>query len=186
MRERPVSVTLFGILNIGYGLFGLFGPLLSRADAKLQEAFTDLGTSAAGGLVNSISAFMDALYHNPLYIVWNQITVPLNFMASLLMVAAGVGLLLLKNWARLTSIGLGVYKTILAILNGAVFCLALREILAKTTQGGGALVVIILILAGLVEAVLTLVYPILLLYFMARPKMVQAFQREPVSPPNHE
>ena len=97
-------------------------------------------------------------------------------LGGLLLVAAGVGLLLLKNWARLASIGCGIYKIAFAMLNLAVLCLALREILAKALQGAGAVVLVILGLAGFVGAILTLAYPVLLIWFLTRPKAVLAFQ----------
>ena len=175
MRERPVSVTLFGILNIGIGLLGLGGALLSTL-------FEGLGAAAASPSVNSISAFMDTLNHNPVYILWNRITVPLNAAAGLLLVAAGVGLLLLKNWARLASIGYGIYKIVFAILNVPVLGLALRQILARTMEEAGTPLIVILTLIGLVATVLTLVYPVLLIYFLTRPRAVLAFQPEPASP----
>ncbi|MGD0410961.1 MAG: hypothetical protein ABSC18_04600 [Verrucomicrobiota bacterium] len=169
MRERPMSVTILGMLNIGLGLLGLAGMLLSTM-------FEGLGAPAAGPSFNSVLAFMDTLYHNPVYMIWNRITFPLNAAASLLLVAAGVGLLLLKNWARLASIGCGIYKIAFAMLNLAVLCLALREILAKALQGAGAVVLVILGLAGFVGAILTLAYPVLLIWFLTRPKAVLAFQ----------
>ena len=171
MRERPVSVTIFGILNIGFGLLALGGVLLS----KISE---DLGASAANPSVNSFFGFLDALNHNHLYVLWNAITVPLNLAAGLVMVAAGVGLLLLKNWARLVSIGCGIYKIIFVILNCAVFFLALREILANAIQGAGMPVIVLLVIVGLAAAVLTLIYPALLLYFLTRPKVILAFQAD--------
>ena len=175
MRERPMSVTIFGMLNIGLGLLGLGGMLLSTN-------FEGFGASAASPSFNSVFAFMDTLNHNPGYMLWNTITVPLNATASLLLVAAGVGLLLLKNWARLASIGCGIYKIAFVILNIVVLGLALREILAKSMQVAGAFVMVILALAAFVGTLLTLAYPLLLIYFLTRPKIIQAFQPAP-SPP---
>ena len=175
MRERPVSVTLFGILNIGLGLLGLGSALLSKL-------FEGIGAPADSSSVGSLFAFLDTLYHNPVYVLWNQITVPLNLAASLAMVAAGIGLLLLKNWARLTSIGCGIYKTIFVISNGVVFYVALRDILTQAAAQTAGFVLVILLLVGLAAAALSLAYPLLLIYFMTRPKVVLAFQPESPSP----
>jgi hypothetical protein len=142
-----------------------------------------LSAPAAGPSFNSVLAFMDALNHNAAYVIWNKTMVPLNAAASLLLVAAGVGLLLLKNWARLASIGFGIYKIAFVMLNMAVLCLALRDILAKSMQGAGTVVIAMLGLAGFVGAILTLAYPVLLIYFLTRPKAVQAFQPAPTAPP---
>ena len=173
MRERPVSVMIFGILNIGFGLLGM-------AEAVLSKLFEGFGSSAASSTVNSVVAFLATLQNDPVYVVWNQITQPLNFAVGAVLLAAGVGLLLLKNWARLTSISYGIYKIVFVVLNGAVLFLALHHILAKSVESGFA--VGILVVAGLVGAILTLIYPALLIFFMTRPKVVLAFQPEPPPP----
>jgi len=160
---------------MGFGLLGM-------AVALLSKSFEDFGAPANSPSVNSIFAFLGALYHHRVYVLWNTITVPLNFAAGLALVAAGAGLLLLKNWARFTSIGCGVYKIVFVVLNSVVFYLALRDILAKSMQEAGGLVIILLVMAGLAGAILSLAYPVLLLYFMTRPKVVLAFQPEPGSP----
>jgi hypothetical protein len=172
MRERPVSVMIFGILNVGIGLLGL-------AELLLSKMFEGLGAPASGPSVNNIAAFLEALNQNPGYIVWNRITLPLNAAAGLLLVAAGIGLLLLKNWARLASIGLGIYKISFVILNIAVLCVALRDILAKAMT---PVLLVVLILVGLAGTLITLAYPVLLIFFMTRRKVVLAFEPEPAPP----
>jgi hypothetical protein len=179
MRERPMSDTIFGMLNTGFGLLGLIGVLLSNTMSGMLEG---PGAAAAGSPLGSISAFIADLYHSPAYVLWNRITVPLNFAASLLMVAAGVGLLLLKNWARLASIGCGIYKILFVLLNIAVLCRGLREIGANVMDAAGPVGIVILAMISLVATLFSLAYPVLLLYFLTRPKAVQAFQPEPPSP----
>jgi hypothetical protein len=97
----------------------------------------------------------------------------LGAVAGLVLVAAGIGLLLSKNWARLTSIGYGVYGVLLAVANAVVMLNA-----ASHQQG---MTKIIFLISGLFGAVLGLIYPVLLLIFMTRPKVVAAFQ--PAQPP---
>ena len=126
-------------------------------------------------------AFIKTLYDNPGYVLWNKFTLPLNVTACLLMVAAGVGLLLSKNWARRAAIGCGIYKILFVFLNIAVFCsLGLRELAGSVMEMAGPVGIVIAAVAGLVAILLTLAYPVLLLYFLTRPKIVRAFQ--PASP----
>jgi len=179
MRDRPVSVTIFGILNIGYGVFGMAGVLLSSLLSGMLEG---PGAAARGSQVNFISAFVSTLFHSPAYVLWNKITRPLDFAVFLLMVAAGAGLFLLKNWARRFSIGCAIYKILFAILNFAVFCRGVEQIAGRAIEAaGGAFVLIILGIIGLAATLLALVYPVLLLYFLTRPKVLQAFQPEPTA-----
>jgi hypothetical protein len=167
MRERPFSVTLIGILNIGFGLLGLGGVLLS----KMFEG------------LDSVSTLVVTLSHHPGYLLWNKITLPLNIASCLLLVAAGAGLLLLKNWARLASIGWGIYKVLFTFLNTVVLCcLGLREVAAQAMEVAGAVGIAILGVFGLVATVLALAYPVLLIYFLTRPKAARAFQPELASP----
>jgi len=57
MRERPVTITIFGILNIGFGLLGLGWALLS----KLLEGF-DLtrGGASLSPYFSTMAAIWDA------------------------------------------------------------------------------------------------------------------------------
>ena len=93
MRERPVSVTIFGILNIGFGLLGLVGLLT-------QNLFESFATQAPNPSLSSIMAFLDEMNKNPTFILWRNISVPLEGLASLVLLVSGIGLILLKNWAR--------------------------------------------------------------------------------------
>jgi hypothetical protein len=94
------------------------------------------------------------------------------------LVAAGIGLLLLKNWSRLLSIGYAVYRIILSFLESAVMFGVFRRALAgfpQVSQGAFAIAAGAAIIGG----VFTLAYPVLLLYFLRRPKVVRAFQIGP-------
>jgi hypothetical protein len=172
MRARPISVTIFGILNIGFGFLGM-------ADVLLSRLFENFGSSAANPQVNSLVAFFGALQNDPAYILWNKITEPLDFVVGAALLVSGIGLLLLKNWARLTSVGFAVYKGAFVVLNALVLVAALRHILAKSFANSGPGLIILLVAVGVFAAILTLAYPALLLFFLTRPKMVQAFQPEP-------
>ena len=176
MRERPVSVMIFGILNIGFGFLGMLEVILTRL-------FENLGSSAASPQVNSLIAFFGALQEDQAYIWWNRITEPLDFVVSAALLATGVGLLLLKNWARLSSVSYAVYKGIYVVFDAIVLVVALRHIMAKSLANSGPGVILLLVAAGVVGAILMLAYPAVLLFFMTRPKVVLAFQPEATSAP---
>lgn len=182
MRERPISITIFGILNVGIGLLGLGGLLLST----MFESPDFLSISPSVPSVNSFLSSMLALWNtistDATFVVWRRITVPLDAAASLTLVAGGIGLLLLRNWARLVSIGYAIYKVIFALLDVAVLMAVLHRVLAKAPQADTGAPIALLVWAAAIETVLTLVYPVLLIYFLTRPKAVLAFQPEPASP----
>jgi hypothetical protein len=176
MRERPVSVTIFGILNIGFGLLGVAGLFLST----LFEGFT---APAAGASSNSLfgtwTGLWNAISSDAAYVGWHRITVPLDAACTLALVAAGVGLLLLKNWARLLSLGCAIYEILVAFLDCAVMFVAARRVPAVSPQAGQSAYLAIAV-GSVILCVFALAYPILLLYFLTRPKAVQAFR--PASP----
>jgi len=95
---------------------------------------------------------------------------------QLALLAAGIGLLLLKNWARLGSIAYAIYKMIFVVANLIVLYTALGAMLQKALQNAPAVVVGIAAVSSAVGVVISLAYPGLLIFFMTRPKIVSAFQ----------
>ncbi len=130
MRERPVSVTIFGILNIGFGLLGL-GSLLLSTLFDVEGFGSTAFSPALNSYISSMLALWDAISADTVFVVWRRLTVPLDFAASLTLVAAGIGLLLLRNWSRLVSIGYAIYRIIFAFLDVAVLFVVLRRVLAN-------------------------------------------------------
>jgi hypothetical protein len=172
MRERPVSVTIFGILNIGFGLLGLAGLLT-------QSLFTSFATQAPNPSLSSVMAFLDEMNKNPTFILWRNISVPLEGVASLALLVAGIGLMLLKNWARVASVSYGVYKIVFDLANIVILYLALGDILQKALKNFPAAAIPIAAVLALVGVLLTMTYPALLIFFLTRRKNVAAFQPAP-------
>jgi hypothetical protein len=162
MQERPISVTIFGILNIGFALFGLFGLLVSKA-------FLSQASNMPG---NSI---MTRLNSDPMYAGWMKIATPIGGVVSVILLAAGIGLLMMKNWARIASIGYGIYGIIGAGIGGMIMFKVFLPLLGQNSGGPQGIVVIITIVASIIGVVIGAAYPILLIIFMTRPKIVAAF-----------
>jgi len=147
MKQRPMSVTIFGILNIGFGLldvlvtlFSLFVlPRMNMANNPILKQTHDT--------------------------VWTRITMPLDGIAAVVLLAAGVGLLLLQNWARIASIGYGSYAILVTVAGTIVT-------LMGDTSG-------IMKIGSLIGCVVSLVYPVLLIIFMKRSNVVAAFKPAP-------
>jgi hypothetical protein len=144
IKQRPMSVTIFGILNIGFGLLDLLVTLFSL--------FILPRLSIAN------NPMLSQMHDN----LWTKISTPLDGIASLALLAAGVGLLMLMNWARNLSFVYGIYGILVTLIG-----------LVVTLCGDGSVMTKILSFFG---AVVSLVYPILLLIFMTRPKVVEAFK----------
>jgi uncharacterized protein with PQ loop repeat len=162
MQQRPISVTIFGILNIGFAVFGLLGMLLSMAVLSRTNV--------------AVNPILKELYDNPGYIAWMKISMPLGGIASVVLLAAGVGLLLLQNWARIVSIGYGVYAILGGIVSGLVMLNVFASILRHNAGGPSGIMVMFTLLGSIIGMVLGLAYPILLILFMTRPKVVAALK----------
>jgi len=174
MRERPVPVTIFGILNIGFGALGLLSLLMQNGEESFATKFSIPWLNRVLGLLND-------MYHDPTYILWRDISVPLRALAGVALLAAGIGLLRMKNWARLASIVYAVYEIIFVFANLLVMVLVLGGPVRESLRSDPALLVIlgvVLLVAGLL---VSLAYPALLIFFMTRPKILPAFA--PPSPP---
>ena len=147
MQQRPISVTIFGILNIGFGLLDLLFTLFSMFVLPTMN------------LANN--SILKQTHDN----AWARITTPLDGLAAVVLLAAGVGLLLSRNWARIFSIGYGGYAILICTV-GTIM----------TLMGGGSWIMMILSLIG---SICTLAYPILLIIFMMRPNVVAALKPAP-------
>jgi hypothetical protein len=167
MQERPMSVTIFGILNICFGLLGVVGLLFSSV---LMSAKT------AGG-----NPMLKQMFENPSYIAWMKISIPLGGLCSIALLTGGIGLLFLQNWARLLSIAYGIVAILSGLIGGAVMLNVAMSMLAHGSQGASGLAMIITLVSTFFGMVIGLVYPVLLIIFMTRRKVVAAFGPPPVA-----
>ena len=165
-------MTVFGILNIGFSIFGLFGIVATIA------------LFAAAASANNPA--IEMMRESPAFTAWMKISIPLGLLGSFVLLAAGVGLLLLKEWARKLSIGYAIYTIVFGLVGIVVtFLFVTRPMLERASQAegpeaagavGGAI-------GGSVGGCFGLIYPILLLIFMLRPKVAAAFRSVGVAPP---
>src|SRR6266516_4793284 len=158
--QRPASVTAFGILNIVFGVFGVFGLLGTMALFSFTYAST-----------NPVVKIMQ---QNPAYTTWLKLTIPLGLLSCGVLLAAVIGLLRLKGWARKLSIVYGIYAIVFGIVGIVInFIFLLQPLLeqAAQKQGPEAAAAIGGAVGGTVGGCFGLIYPILLLVFMTRTKV---------------
>ena len=169
--QRPVSVTVFGILNIvfaGLGVFAMIGTI---------ALFSLPGTSN-----NPVVRIMR---ESPAYAAWLKLTIPLGLLTCVALLVAGFGLLRLKSWARKLSIGYAIYAIAFGILGIVVnFIFLFGPLLeeAHRRHGPEAAGAIGGAVGGTIGGCFGLIYPILLLIFMTRPNVVAAFHPSAAPP----
>ena len=163
--KRPTAVTTFGILNIVFAAFGIFGVIGSAMMFAL-----------AGNPSNN--PVIQIIHDNPTYAAWMKLSIPLGLATSAVLLAAGIGLLLLKPWARLLSIGYAVYAIVMVITSTVINYLFLVQPMMQQAHGksgpeaaaaiGGAI-------GGTLGGCFGVLYPVALLIFMLLPKVAAAF-----------
>ena len=167
MRQRPVSILIFGILNIGYGLFSLGMVLLNLASSHL---------SPKG---NPVAAAMKS---DPTMATWTSLSTPLSVALGLALMAFGIGLLLLKNWARLGSIVWSVIDIVFVVVGSMVVWPVMQRAMDQIPNVPHGMVEGFLMFGMVLGVVLGLAYPAVLFFFMTRSNVIDACQPEQPQP----
>jgi hypothetical protein len=168
--QRPVSVTLFGILNFVFAAFGVVGLIASFA---LFSVPTD-----------SANSVIKLMHEGPAYATWLKICIPLGLLGCAALLATGIGLLGLKPWARNLTMAYAIYAIIFCLTAMTVNLLLMAQPMFESVprqQELEAAAAIAGPISGTLGSFLWLVYPVLLLAFMLRPKVAAAF-RPPLPP----
>ena len=161
---------MIGILNIVFGVLGILILPISMMSSMMP---LDEQLAAENPVWKQMAE--DSAYQTVMLVDRG-----LGAIASIMLVIAGMGLCQFKPYGRTLSIGYGVYCislnvcgmfiNYLYVLPGLMRDLDSTHSLAVETNAETALYAM-----GL-GSCLGFVYPVLLLYFMYRPKMVEAFE----------
>jgi hypothetical protein len=170
MPQRPISVTVFGILNIGYALYKFFGLLMMIVIMRMN--------------LPGISA-LAAMRSDPAYQAWIHFSVVAGIVLGVVLIASGIGLLFLQNWARIVAVIYSVLD-IIVVVAGALFSpRVMPQAVMSQAHGAQAAVFELSAKIGMVIGVgIGLVYPVLLLIFMTRPKIIEAFKSPQLQEPH--
>jgi hypothetical protein len=171
---RPARVTVFGVMNLVFALFGLCG-------AGMSVPLLTLPADSQSG---------DPLYApflaHPWYLAYTKASIVFGGVLILLLAASGVGLLLMKGWGRRVAV---MYAAAAIVLNGVgllldvtVYMPALLEHTRTMAEGPVRTGIEIGARASLVlTAIGGVGYPVVLLICATRRKFVEAFS--PPAPP---
>jgi hypothetical protein len=175
---RPTSVTVFAILNILYGLLyfcsGVFGIVSSVAmlvAIQAESEFADLMGPNAG------------MFTDPLFFGYSIVMQGIGIVLGMLAFVSAIGLLMMRHWARrlttvfaislLVMFGIGIISQVVMYASGFNPLASLDQFPGLNTD----LIMIVSIVGGIIfNAVFTVLYPILMMYFLRRPHVVEAFR----------
>lgn len=171
--QRPTSVTVFGFINIAFGLLGIVGQMFTMYFSARANA----------GEVNYLS-FEGT---------WADVSQVVNFLATFVLLATGFGLLAMKPWARKLSVGYAVVVILMTIIDTCYFLVLmfpeLRGQLDELNGGSSNAMIMMVLFPMAIGLGISLLHPGLLWYFMTRPHVVAAFAGDvppaPVSTVEH-
>ena len=172
MKQRPLTATIFGILNIGFGLFALAGLVFT----KMMEAM------AGARLPSGAPSPLAAIYSDPNYVRYMHVVTPLTALAGMFLIAAGIGLLLLQNWARIMSIIWAIFDSLMVLVGVCFTVPMVRAQMAAMPNMPSAVAGVAGVIGGIFGVLFGLAYPVVLMVFMLRPTFAASF-REDAPPP---
>jgi hypothetical protein len=164
--QRPTFLTVFAILNFVFAVFGVIGLIASFALFSVPA--------------NSNNSVIKLIPLGPVYTIWLKACIPLGLLNCAALLADGIGLLCLKPWARSLAIIYAIYAIVFTLFGMALNLIVMvQPILEQARQQrefetvgaiGGPI-------SGTIGGFFWLIYPMVLLVFMLRPKVLAAFQR---------
>ena len=168
--EKPVAGIVFGILNLVFGIMGICGVAVSAI-----MIFYPLDPQ----LVKQNPA-LQLMQDNQFYKLFMQGGIVVGFVFTFVLIGAGVGLLTMKSYGRTLSLWYGWYGIIITVLTAIVNVFlvfpGMIEQMNNLPQGPAQAGAIGGIIGGVIAIVISPIYPGLLLFFMYRPKIIEAYR----------
>ena len=168
--SRPASATVFGILNLVFAGLGLCGTCVFAVQWSLVDAIPDQPPNPV----------FEIMKEDQTLFIFTIASMGLGFVFTVLLGLAGFGLLKMRPWGRQLSIVYAVYTIIAAIVatiaNWFWLVGPLLEEADTAPAGPERFVALITAYATVFGGCFSVVYPIILLIFMMRSNLVQAFR----------
>ena len=171
--ERPTSVTVFGILNIVFGILGVCGTAFGLVSIFAQEAL-----QPPGAPVNPVQEAMNASDGYQAFLIGAS---AVGMVATIALIISGAGLLNGKLYGRTLSIWYAIYgiiSVIVGLIANIVFVFGpVFEQLDQMPDGPEKIGATAGLYGGVFGSCIGMIYPVLLLIFMKRRNVVTYFQQ---------
>ena len=164
--NRPMSVSVFGMLNIVFGAFGLLGVLMSAPMFFSKAA-------------DSKNYVIQVMHDSSVFSAWMMISAVVGAVASAALLGAGIGMLQLRPLSRKVSVGYAIYSLVMTPIGVVMeFLFVLPVLIIQTRQqpGPASAAAVSGTLWSMFGSLVGLIYPVLLLIFMSRRSVIAAFE----------
>jgi hypothetical protein len=160
--KKPTAITVFGVLNLVFGVLGACGVVFSLVSLFMATPGTN--------------PVYDVMRSSVVLVYWTYASSLIGGVLTLVLCIAGIGLLMDKAWGRLASLAYGgatILFGLLGILMNAIFLFPAMLELADSSRPEVAGGVIGGVVGGVAGSCIGLVYPVLLIVFMTRKPVVE-------------
>ena len=170
--SRPTSATVFGALNIAFGVLGICGV----GGGFVQMMIPPDMLQPPGSPPNPVMTVMES---SPGLRIFQIVTLTISLITTVMLIIAGLGLLNDKRSGRTLSIYYSIISIIMLIIGtiGTYILLVqpLMEMASQMPDGPERLAATFGAFAGIVGSCFGALYPILLLIFMMRKSVVDFY-----------
>ena len=167
MKQRPMATLIFGILSIGLGLLSLVSPLLGLMAKALNHTKTS-------------NPVLDAMNADPDYVKFTQFSMGIGVVFGLALLTFGIGILLLKNWARLGLIIYAVVALVYSPISSYIAFPMMKSAFARLPNIPPGMVSGMVIGSLGFGLLISVGYASLLLFFMTRQNVIDACNVEQI------
>ncbi|MCC6683307.1 MAG: hypothetical protein IT445_20620 [Phycisphaeraceae bacterium] len=172
MQKRPTCVTVFAVIDIilcALGVLGMAMYVVMQLDLIPQMNSDENPT-------------MKLMEENPAYNLFVQVGTYVGFVATVALLCGAIGMLMLRNWARLTVIGWSVYTIIMTIFGTVLNHFLMFMPMLEDTQGSEKIGLQFGMVLAIGFGLIYIAYAALQMFMLTRPKVVDAF----ANPMNHQ
>jgi hypothetical protein len=161
-----MSVSVFGMLNIIFGAFGVLAILLSAP------------MFFSGG-ADPKNTTIQVMHQSTTYAAWMVISAVVGALATAALLGAGIAMLQMRPWSRKVSIAYAIYSLVMTPIGAVMQFLFVLPVLiehAHQQPGPAASAAVNGAIGNMFGSLVGLIYPVLLLIFMTRRNVVAAFE----------
>ena len=168
MKERPTRVTVFSVINIIFCCLGIMGAIFWLL-SKLRGAPTE----------PTGNAIADAITTNKVLALFTDVTSGLGILITILVLAAAIGMLQLKPWARLATIGWGVYSIVISLTSIVLHYVLVFHRFIQSSAGEERIGAIVGFAFMVIFITIFISYWAVMIQMLRASVVVQAFNDEP-------